>query len=86
MKKRRNINFFIGIILILLNVLVNLANQNDPDQHSRGNAYNIGYYIGSNFIAIIGLVLLYIAYRYHKKIKSKEDSELNKSIDNIGKQ
>jgi presenilin-like A22 family membrane protease len=85
MKKRRNINFFVGIILIVLNLLVDMVNPDQLDPNSKDNEYNIGYYIGSHFIAITGLILLIIAYRYHRKIKSKEDIELEDTIDNIGK-
>ena len=52
MKKRRNINFFVGIILIILNLLVDMVNPDQLDSNSKDNEYNIGYYIGSHFIAI----------------------------------
>ena len=85
MKTRRNIYFIIGSILILLNLLVDITDLQDLKSHLDGSAENIGYLIGSHFILIIGLLLLRLGFKAHKRIKSLKDRELEESINEIGK-
>jgi hypothetical protein len=47
--------------------------------------FSIGYIIGSNFLIIIGIVLLRIGYNLNKKIKLSEGFDVEAAIENIGK-
>ena len=83
MKTRKNIYLTVGIILILINILVDIVEFNSFKSLSEDNAYNIGYFIGSHFFLFAGLALLRMAYKVQKKINNKQTREM---IDNIGKQ
>ena len=77
-----NIYFTVGLILIVLNLLLDIAAY-DNNRSSPGNqAYSIGYFIGSHLFLFIGLFLLRIAYKIQRRIKNKQAREL---IDSIGK-
>jgi peptidoglycan biosynthesis protein MviN/MurJ (putative lipid II flippase) len=84
MKARRNIYFIIAITLIFLNLLIDITELYENNSNSQSLSYSVGYFIGSHFLIIIGLILLRMSYKLHKKIKSKEDILLDKSIDSIG--
>jgi uncharacterized membrane protein len=84
MKTRRAVYSIIGIVLIVLNLLVDLAQVNEYKWNDNDTAYNIGSVIGGHILLIIGLVLLRLAYKLHKKIKSKEGNQLEESINSIG--
>ncbi len=84
MKTRRNIYIGIGSILILLNVLVDIISFTEYTPESTGVGFSIGYFIGSHFLLIFGVILLRLAYRLNKRIKSREELTLDKSIDEIG--
>lgn len=86
MRARRTVFFILGILLIVLNILVELTMPPHPYSAAEDNAaYKTGAFIGGNLFIIIGLILLFIAYRTHRKlIKIKED-DLKNSIDSIGK-
>ena len=84
MKTRRIIYFSLGILLILLNILVDIVNPDGPNRND--DSYNIGYFLGSHVIMIIGLILLGFAYKLHKKIKrTNENNDLKDSIERLGK-
>jgi len=85
MKIRRIIYIILGALLILLNILVDIVNPDKSPMAEDENAYNIGYFIGSHFMILLGLFFLYLAFKLHKKIKARPDNELEKSIDDIGK-
>ena len=84
MKTRRTVYLVIGVLLILLNLVVDLTEYASFNSNYISPAYNIGYFIGSHILLIIGLILLRLAYRLHKKMKSKEDDPLEESINCIG--
>ncbi|MEI8059528.1 MAG: hypothetical protein WCG67_05165 [Ferruginibacter sp.] len=68
MKSRSTLYLFIGVALILFNILVFLFEPNNVKQAPKDVAYNIGYYFGAYFLALIGLVFLLAAWRLHRKI------------------
>ncbi len=82
MKTRRNLYLTVGVILIVLNLLLDIAEFNRFKSLSEGNAYNIGYFIGSHLFLFAGLFLLRMAYKVQKRINNKQTREM---IDNIGK-
>ena len=86
MKTRRVLYTIIGSLLIGLNLLTDLAAPDRPYTNTESEAYNTGYLIGSHFLAIIGLILLLIAFRLHRKLKRSGDkSEIERSIEEFGK-
>lgn len=72
----------IGIVLILLNILVDIT---DPPKYN-DDAYNVGFFIGSHIFVIAGLLLLIIPLRQYRKSNKIKRSLLNESIENIGKE
>lgn len=84
MKTRRSIYIVVGTVLILLNILLDIVNP-DSANNFTGDAFNIGYFLGSHFLVISGLVLLSLAYKVDKKIKMKKLAQLEREIDEIGK-
>ena len=90
MKARRTIYIVIGSILILLNILLDIAsfyeviNSGNPDPSENGGAFSVGYFIGGHIFLIIGLVLLRLAYKLNKKIKNENARELKEAIDELG--
>jgi len=86
LKTRRNTYFIIGTILIFFNLVGDLADL--PyllSQILKNDSFSIGYLIGSQFLLLVVIVLLRFAVKIHNKIKSQNDIELEKSIDEIGK-
>ena len=81
MKTRRNVYLIVGIILIILNLLVEITEYIDNPEYF---SFNIGYLIGYNFLLICGLVLLRFAYKLQKKINRLKQYEFEESIKNIG--
>ena len=82
MKIRKNVYLIIGIVLIILNLLVDIIQLSENS--SRDTSYNIGYFIGSNSLLIIGMVLIRISYKLNKKLKRKEKNGLEEAIEEIG--
>ncbi len=60
-----------GIILVLLNIIVDIVNP-DSVNSSDDRAYNIGYFIGSHIFIIVGIIFLRISYVLHKKALKKK--------------
>jgi len=86
MKTRRNTLLAIGIFLILMNVLTDLAQPDKQKGNSESTAYNAGYLFGAHILVFIGVVLLILAYRAHRKLKSPgEKKEMENSIEQFGK-
>jgi EamA domain-containing membrane protein RarD len=83
MKTRRNIYLIIGVVLILLNLLVDIVNFNEDK--SKDIPYSIGYFIGAHIFLLIGIILVRMAYKLHKKIINRYN-ELDNEIENIGKE
>lgn len=84
MKQRRNVYFIVGTLLVLLNLLVDIANPNVLPE-GEDAAYSVGYLVGGHFMLIIGVILLIRAYRLHRKIKKAEDNNaLDADVRNIG--
>jgi len=84
MKKRRNTYLIIGFILLALNCLTWLAGASSVKDSSidyDNPAYMSGYYFGKSVFAIIGIILLTIAWSIHRKIKRKEKQDMIDSFD-----
>lgn len=84
MKLRRGVYIVVGGFLILTNLLMDIV-EPDSANNFTADAFNIGYFLGSHFLLIAGLVLLRLAYRVHQKIKKKELVQLEQALDEIGK-
>lgn len=82
MKTRKNIYLTIGILLIILNLLLDIAEFKRFKSLSENSAYTIGYFIGSHLFLFMGVLLLRWAYKLQKKIEKKQAREM---IDSIGK-
>ena len=82
MKTRKNIYLTVGILLIVLNLLVDIAEFKRFKSLSEDSAYTIGYFIGSHLFLFSGVLLLRWAYKLQKKIENKQTREM---IDSIGK-
>jgi hypothetical protein len=85
MKTRRNIYYSIGAFLVVLNLLVDFVNLPELFTEIKTYGFGIGYIIGTNFLIIIGIVLLRMGYNLNKKIKLSEGFDVDTSIENIGK-
>ncbi len=85
MKTRRNIYYSIAVFLILLNLIVDFVSLPEFFADIENNGFSIGYLIGAHFLMIIGFILLRMGYKLNKKIKFKEDFDINTSIENLGK-
>jgi len=73
--KARNILITIGSILIILNLFSYLS----PDEpHALDNS--VAYWIGYNFMFIIGFTLLIIAFFKHKAVLRKRRKEMVDSL------
>lgn len=81
MKTRKIIYTVIGSILIILNLLVDIAELGTIKTSKEDAGYSIGYFIGSHILLIFGLILLRMAYKLQKRMKKKETQEM---IDSIG--
>ena len=69
----RNILIVIAIIMILFNAMSYIyGNINMPDSMEG----KIGYMIGRNFLILLSLILLLIAYFLHKKGKRKREKKM----------
>ncbi len=84
MKIRRAVYVVLGCIFILLNILIDIVNPDRSPISENENGYAIGYFIGSHFLIIFGLIFLGLAFKVHKKIKAMRFNELEKNIDEIG--
>ena len=82
MKTRTNIYLTLGIVLIVVNLLVDIAEFGHLIEQLKANAYSIGYLFGSHLFLVIGLFLLRWAYKLQRKIEAKQTREM---IDGIGK-
>jgi uncharacterized membrane protein len=80
MKIRKNIYLVLGILLILGNILSTLTRIKEIKSQFTDPARGIGYLIGAHFLLIIGLFLLYGAFRVQKKIKRKEQQSLENAF------
>lgn len=82
MKNRRSAYIAIGSFLIVFNLLTDIVQPDKQKGNAESAAYNAGYFFGAHLLLFIGIVLLIMAYRLHKKIKRlSTESE----IDQIGK-
>lgn len=85
MKTRKAIYIVSGSLLILLNVLVDIVNPDKSPVAENDQAYSIGYFIGSHFLIVFGLLFLFLAFRVNKKIKNRPADELENDINKIGR-
>lgn len=85
MKSRRTTLLFIGVALILFNILIDLAERGKIKHEAKDAAYNTGYFIGAHILAIIGLCLLLWAWRVHMKMKKAARTEMDTAVKEIGK-
>ena len=84
MKTRRGVYIFVGSLLIIINLLVDLVSFGDYQTENDSSAYNFGYLLGAHIFLIVGLVFLRSAYKVHKKIKNKDGNHLEDAINSIG--
>ena len=84
MKTRRNVYIILGCILLILNLWLDLVELSEHTPASPYQGFTIGGFIGSHIFIIFGLIFLRLAYKLHKRIRAKEESELD-DIENIGK-
>lgn len=82
MKSKRNTYFFIGTALIVFNIVTDILNMKEYKKEDMG--YNIGYFIGSHLLLIIGLFLYRSAYKLNRKLKSEGSDSVNNDIERIG--
>ena len=82
MKGRRNVYLIIGSVLIILNLLLDIASLSE--YKPQDSSYSIGYFIGSHFLMIIGLVLYRLAYKINRRLKSDNPDSLEEDIKKIG--
>jgi hypothetical protein len=85
MKSRRTTYFFIGIALILFNILIDIAERGKIKHEVKDAAYNFGYFIGNHILAIIGFFLVLAACRVHLKIKRAARTEMDTAVKEMGK-
>ena len=64
---------------------MDIANPDKSQEVKNSDSYNVGYFIGSHFLIIIGLILFSFAYSVHKKIKNRQGNEVERDINEIGK-
>ena len=81
MKTRKNIYLTIGIILIVLNLLVDITDFTHIKLQVQNDKSGFGYVIGSQFLLIIGLILVRMAYKLKLRI---ERTQLQDMINKIG--
>lgn len=82
MKAKRNTYFFIGTALIVFNLVTDILNLKEYRTGDTG--YNIGYFIGSHLLLVIGLFLYRSAYKINKEIKNQAEDSINNDIEQIG--
>lgn len=62
-----------GAVLICLNLIADLT---EPAVKETNVTYKIAYYVGFNFLAIVGAILLFVGIRTRKKAKRKSQKNL----------
>ena len=78
--------FLIGIILVVMNLLVDIVQFVEDKELPENASYSIGYFIGPHIFLIFGLILLRMGYKHHRKIlRQQENLETKEQIDSIGK-
>ena len=80
MKTRRTIYLVVGWLLIVINCLGILADLKEIQSKFSDPAYGIGYFIGGRISLFIGCIFLYAAARIKKKMREKEQRELEESF------
>lgn len=86
MKARRNIYLVIGGLLVIINLLVDVVALQEQDPAVNDGMFNAGYFLGSHFLLIIGLVFLRWAYKINRRLAKRSEIELEDSINIIGKE
>ena len=84
MKTRRTIYIILGSFFILVNIMIDIINPDKSPMTENEGSYGVGYFIGSHFLMIFGLIFLGLAFKVHKKIKRVRSYDLEKDIDQIG--
>jgi len=82
MKGRGNVYWFFGIVLILINILADIISF--FEYNSKDVGFSIGYFIGSNFLLIFGIILCRIGYKVNKKLRNNDSNNLEDEINKIG--
>ncbi|QEC40365.1 hypothetical protein [Pseudobacter ginsenosidimutans] len=80
MKIRKYVYLVMGILLVLVNLMITIPRVSEIKSQLTDPARGIGYLIGTHFLLIIGVFLLYGAYRVQKKIKRKEQQSLENAF------
>ena len=81
MKVKKYVYLIVGALFILLNLLTDILSLSE--YNSNDAFYNIGYFLGSHILFLVGIIFLRMAYKINKKLKSKENS-LEEEIEKIG--
>lgn len=83
MESRKNLYLLLGTLLVIINLAVDIVEFNDTiGRVFEGDAFNIGYFIGSHFLLIMGIVFLRWGFRLKKKLQNQA---LEKEVNEIGK-
>lgn len=83
MKTKRNLFLVIGILLVLLNLLLDLVSLNEYT--SVNKSYSIGYFLGGHILLFIGLFLLRKAYKINNRLKLAKINSIEQDIEQIGR-
>jgi uncharacterized membrane protein len=81
MKVKKFLYLIVGALFILLNLITDILSLSE--YKSNDAYYNIGYFIGSHILFLVGIIFLRLAYKINKKLKSKDNS-LEEAIEKIG--
>ena len=81
MKVKKYVYLIVGALFILLNLLTDILSLSE--YNSNDAFYNIGYFLGSHILFLVGIIFLRMAYKINKKLKSKENS-LDEEIEKMG--
>jgi hypothetical protein len=83
---KSNIYFIIGTILIVINLLVDIADFRHLSAKAfENNSINAGYIIGSQFLLLFGFLFIRIGSRKNKRLQELKKNEIEQSIEEIGK-
>ena len=80
MKTRKYIYLILGITLIVINSFVSYSMYKNFEYVTSEDIYGVAYMIGNQALTIIGLFLLFGAYRVQKKINRKKREALENAF------
>jgi hypothetical protein len=88
LQNRKIIYVVVACLLIALNLMVDLMNiaAGELNRVPGDGASRIGYFLGSHFFIIFGLLLLYRVFKINRQIAGFKNCQLQKTIDAIGEE